>query len=95
MVKRDLFGTVRLVRNWGQIDTIGQELVEIHADEAPASQALEGIGICDAVGLRVSRPIGNKRCAEGYRQFNELKAKRLPELTDQAALAMPVTSAQT
>jgi predicted DNA-binding WGR domain protein len=27
MIKRDLFGTVRLVRNWGRIGTNGQELV--------------------------------------------------------------------
>jgi predicted DNA-binding WGR domain protein len=28
MIERDLFGTVRLVRNWGRIGTNGQELVE-------------------------------------------------------------------
>jgi hypothetical protein len=33
MIGQDLFGTVRLVRNWGRIGTKGQELVEIHADE--------------------------------------------------------------
>jgi predicted DNA-binding WGR domain protein len=27
MIKRDLFGTVRLVRNWGRIGANGQELV--------------------------------------------------------------------
>jgi predicted DNA-binding WGR domain protein len=27
MIERDLFGTVRLVRNWGRIGTNGQELV--------------------------------------------------------------------
>lgn len=42
VVKRDLFGTVRLVRNWGQIDTIGQELVEIHADEAAGGPGAGG-----------------------------------------------------
>jgi len=36
MIERDLFGTVRLVRNWGRIGTTGQELVEIHADEIEA-----------------------------------------------------------
>jgi predicted DNA-binding WGR domain protein len=41
MIERDLFGTVRLVRNWGRIGTTGQELVEIHADEIAAGQALE------------------------------------------------------
>ena len=29
MIERDLFGTVRLVRNWGRIGTKGQEMVEI------------------------------------------------------------------
>jgi predicted DNA-binding WGR domain protein len=28
MIERDLFGTIRLVRNWGRIGTHGQELVE-------------------------------------------------------------------
>jgi len=41
MIERDLFGTGRLVRNWGRIGTNGQELVEIHADEIVAGQALE------------------------------------------------------
>ena len=43
MIERDLFGTVRLVRNWGRIGSNGQELVEIHADEAAAGQALEAV----------------------------------------------------
>ena len=43
MIERDLFGTVRLVRNWGRIGTRGQELVEIHADEIAAGQALEAV----------------------------------------------------
>jgi predicted DNA-binding WGR domain protein len=54
MIERDLFGTIRLVRNWGRIGTRGQELVEIHADEIAAGQALEAVarlkrrrGYCD------------------------------------------------
>jgi predicted DNA-binding WGR domain protein len=43
MIERDLFGTIRLVRTWGRIGTKGQELVEIHADEIAAGQALEAI----------------------------------------------------
>jgi predicted DNA-binding WGR domain protein len=43
MIERDLFGTIRLVRNWGRIGTKGQELVEIHADEGAAGQALEAL----------------------------------------------------
>jgi predicted DNA-binding WGR domain protein len=41
MIEQDLFGTVRLVRNWGRIGTKGQEMVEIHVDEIAAGQALE------------------------------------------------------
>jgi predicted DNA-binding WGR domain protein len=40
MIERDLFGTIRLVRNWGRIGTNGKELVEIHADEIAAGLAL-------------------------------------------------------
>ncbi len=43
MIERDLFGSVRLVRNWGRIGTKGQELVEIHKDEISAGLALEAI----------------------------------------------------
>lgn len=43
LIKRDLFGTVRLVRTWGRIGTNGQEKVEIHADELEAGKALEQI----------------------------------------------------
>jgi predicted DNA-binding WGR domain protein len=43
MIERDLFGTIRLVRNWGRIGTTGQELVEIHADKIAAGQALEAV----------------------------------------------------
>jgi predicted DNA-binding WGR domain protein len=41
MIERDLFGTIRLVRNWGRIGTNGQELVEIYPDEIAAGEALE------------------------------------------------------
>jgi predicted DNA-binding WGR domain protein len=43
MIERDLFGNVVLVRNWGQIGTNGQELVEVFANEAEAGQALEAV----------------------------------------------------
>jgi predicted DNA-binding WGR domain protein len=43
MIERDLFGTVRLVRNWGRIGTNGQELVEVFASEDDAGQALAAI----------------------------------------------------
>jgi predicted DNA-binding WGR domain protein len=42
-VERDLFSTIRLVRNWGRIGTNGQELVEVFATEIEAEQALEAI----------------------------------------------------
>ena len=41
MIERDLFGTVRLVRNWGRIGTNGQELVGIYETEDEAGKALE------------------------------------------------------
>jgi predicted DNA-binding WGR domain protein len=43
LIERDLFGTVRLVRNWGRIGTNGQELVEVFASEDDAGQALAAI----------------------------------------------------
>jgi predicted DNA-binding WGR domain protein len=43
MIERDLFGAVRLVRNWGRIGTNGQELVEVHANEIAAEETLEVI----------------------------------------------------
>ncbi|MFC1456399.1 WGR domain-containing protein [Microvirga arabica] len=43
MIERDLFGTVRLVRNWGRMGASGQELVEIHTNEIEAGKALEAV----------------------------------------------------
>jgi predicted DNA-binding WGR domain protein len=43
LIERDLFGTVRLVRNWGRIGTNGQELVEVFPTEIEAGEALEAI----------------------------------------------------
>ena len=43
MIERDLFGTIRLVRNWGRIGTNGQELVEVFATEIEAGQAVEAV----------------------------------------------------
>jgi predicted DNA-binding WGR domain protein len=43
MIERDLFGTVRLVRNGGRIGTNGRELVEVFPDEIEAGQALEAL----------------------------------------------------
>ena len=41
MIERDLFGTIRLVRNCGFVGSKGQERVEIVSDETEAAQALE------------------------------------------------------
>jgi predicted DNA-binding WGR domain protein len=41
MIERDLFGTIRLVRNWGLVGSKGQEQAEIFSSEAEAAQALE------------------------------------------------------
>jgi predicted DNA-binding WGR domain protein len=43
MIERDLFGSVRLVRNWGRIGTNGQELVQEFTTEAEAGEALAAI----------------------------------------------------
>jgi predicted DNA-binding WGR domain protein len=40
MIERDLFGTVRLVRNWGRIGTNGREIVQEYPSELEAGQAL-------------------------------------------------------
>jgi predicted DNA-binding WGR domain protein len=40
MIERDLFGTERLVRNWGRISTNGQESAEVSPDEIEAGLAL-------------------------------------------------------
>ena len=42
MIERDLFGTIRLVRNWGLVGSKGREQAEIFSDETKAAQALEG-----------------------------------------------------
>ena len=41
MIERDLFGTIRLVRNWGRIGTNGQEKAEEFASKDDAGKALE------------------------------------------------------
>jgi predicted DNA-binding WGR domain protein len=41
MIERDLFGTIRLVRNRRFVGSKGQEKVEIFPDEATAANALE------------------------------------------------------
>ena len=43
MIERDLFGVVRLVRNWGRVGTSRQEMVEVFANELEAGQALEAV----------------------------------------------------
>ena len=42
MIERGLFGTIRLVGNWGFVGAKGQEKIEIFPDEAKAAVALEG-----------------------------------------------------
>jgi predicted DNA-binding WGR domain protein len=43
MIDRDLFGTVRLVRNWGRIGTPGQVTATDFPNEAEAGKALEAL----------------------------------------------------
>jgi len=52
MSERDLFRTVRLVRNWERIGTKGQEVVEIHRDENAAGQGLEAVARAKRRGYR-------------------------------------------
>ena len=42
MIERDLFGTIRLVRNWGIVGSKGLEKVDIYPDKMAAVQALQG-----------------------------------------------------
>jgi len=42
-IERDLFGTVRLVRNWGRIGTRGRERAEEYETEFEARTALEAL----------------------------------------------------
>ncbi|EIM30668.1 WGR domain-containing protein [Microvirga lotononidis] len=42
MIELDLFGPIRLVRNWGFVGSKGQEKVEVFPDEAKAAEALKG-----------------------------------------------------
>lgn len=41
LIEEDLFGTIRLVRNWGRIETNGQGKVEVFATEAEAGVTLQ------------------------------------------------------
>jgi predicted DNA-binding WGR domain protein len=43
MIAKDLFGTIRLVRNWGRIGTKGQKMVEIYDSEIALVEALEAV----------------------------------------------------
>jgi predicted DNA-binding WGR domain protein len=43
MIERDLFGTARLVRNWGRIGTLGRERAEEYETEFEARTALEAL----------------------------------------------------
>ncbi len=41
MIERDLFGTIRLVRNWEAVGSKGQEKVDIYPNEAAAAGRLK------------------------------------------------------
>src|SRR5215207_9744808 len=51
MIERDLFGTIRLVRNWGRIGTNGQEKAEEFDSEDEAGKALETFSNDAAAGI--------------------------------------------
>jgi predicted DNA-binding WGR domain protein len=43
VIERDLFGSITLVRAWGQIATNGRELVQEFATEGEAAESLEAL----------------------------------------------------
>jgi predicted DNA-binding WGR domain protein len=43
MIERDLFGTIRLVCNWGRIGTPGQEMATEFPTEGEAREAMEAL----------------------------------------------------
>jgi len=52
-VERDLFGTVRLVRSWGRINTLGRELADFHETEDAVAEALGSLaGVKGRLGYR-------------------------------------------
>jgi predicted DNA-binding WGR domain protein len=61
-IERDLFGTIRLVRNWGLAGSKGQEKVEIFPDEATAANALEDWADTRRT-MRTSEDLTEDRCA--------------------------------
>jgi predicted DNA-binding WGR domain protein len=70
--ERDLFRTVRLVRNRERIGTNGQELVEIHRDENAAGQALEAVARAKRGGIAGSVISRNALCEERLLSFRFL-----------------------
>jgi predicted DNA-binding WGR domain protein len=60
MVECDLFGTVRLVRNWGRIGTQGRALAEEYGTELEARRALEAL----ARVKRLSRSVKGRKAIE-------------------------------
>lgn len=59
MIERDLFGTIRLVRNWGPIGSRGREQVEIFPDEIETAQALGTWAIAE--GRKATRILNRHR----------------------------------
>jgi predicted DNA-binding WGR domain protein len=71
MIERDLFGTVRLVRNWGRIGTNGQELAEVFADAMKAGKALEAVAGQAAAGSLIRVQGFAVPCVTGLPQTGE------------------------
>ncbi|WP_244627625.1 WGR domain-containing protein [Microvirga tunisiensis] len=63
MIERDLFGTIRLVRNWGLVGSKGQVKVETFFDETQAAQAKAGQKPSDARAIQISEDLTEDRCA--------------------------------
>jgi predicted DNA-binding WGR domain protein len=65
MIERDLFGTVRLVRNWGRIGTNGQEMAEVFSRGKRRDWRLRRWRNSSASGLR--RPLTLRMTTAGWR----------------------------
>jgi predicted DNA-binding WGR domain protein len=64
MIERDLFGTIRLVRNWGLVGSKGQVKVETFFDEPkPPRRWKAGQKPSDARAIQTSEKLVESRCA--------------------------------
>jgi hypothetical protein len=64
MIERDLFGTIRLVRNWGFVGSKGQEQVEIFLMKSePPTRWRVGRSPSGTRAIQISEDLTEDRCA--------------------------------